>query len=913
MQQLVERRSEVAGIRTAVEDVMQGRGRTVIVEAIAGLGKTALVDVAVDLALKAGAQVVSTRAHHLGSSTPFGSVRRLLGPEVERRGGASALTGAASFAAPLFVPGATLQQGISYGCLWLALSLAEGRPLCLVVDDAHWADAASLEILLDLATEIQHQPVMIVLATRPAADAAVRDTIDAFPAVPTCITIHLSPLSVTGVASLVRRAYGTGAPHHEFVRTCQELTGGNAFYLQQLLRALVERGVRPDLASTSVVRQIGRDILGRNVNVRLAQLGVDARRLANSAAVLGDGAPLSTIAALADVPTATAVQICERLRAASILANADPVSFPHPLIRSAVEATVPPGGLGPLHAAAARVLREQGAPASQVVSHLMLAPPGSDEVVCRLLHAEAVQSLRSGSIHTAHTLLQRALAEPPTEQFLATVLLELGRVETLLGTAEADKHLQEAADRAPDRRVRAAALTERLPVLHTRGLVEQIPAVFESAFGLFPLAATVEEVRLRWHLVAFSTYPGVPQLPPGLLEPALDKLPATTGEDRNLLVALAQRALLDQADVGEVFRHIRRAVTDLPSGLWSYYETGAVLEAAAHLVWHDELDLAERLCDQAAPHVARGGGPIQQVHLDHRRVRIALQRGEFDEALDMIPHIADRARRGGVAAYERRSRRYRGEVLLEQGDLVLAGEELAKAPEVPFDAALAALLVGRLEAARHLILQAHQGPLRREYPTMLVASHIYQQLGDRDEAVAAAEEEVETQRELGRPSMVALALRRRASLAGPAESATLLLEAFEQAGRGPRRHVRARVAADLGAALRRSGHVKAAREHLASAVDLALQMRMTSVLRKATEELLLAGGRPRRDRVTGVSALTPSQLRAARLAVRGLGNRAIAEELVLTIKTVESHLAAAYRKLGITSRDELASRLGATE
>ena len=75
----------------------------------------------------------------------------------------------------------------------------------------------------------------------------------------------------------------------------------------------------------------------------------------------------------------------------------------------------------------------------------------------------------------------------------------------------------------------------------------------------------------------------------------------------------------------------------------------------------------------------------------------------------------------------------------------------------------------------------------------------------------------------------------------------------------------------------------------------------------AHQELVLAGGRPRRTRVTGPQSLTAAQQQVARIAADRPNNRQIAEELFVTIKTVETHLAAVYRKLGITTRDELAA------
>jgi DNA-binding CsgD family transcriptional regulator len=84
------------------------------------------------------------------------------------------------------------------------------------------------------------------------------------------------------------------------------------------------------------------------------------------------------------------------------------------------------------------------------------------------------------------------------------------------------------------------------------------------------------------------------------------------------------------------------------------------------------------------------------------------------------------------------------------------------------------------------------------------------------------------------------------------------------------------------------------------------------VAQRAREELLAAGGRPRRSRIGGVEALTASELRVARRAASDRTNREIAQELFVTVKAVEKHLASAYRKLGIQRRGELAGILGQT-
>jgi DNA-binding CsgD family transcriptional regulator len=115
----------------------------------------------------------------------------------------------------------------------------------------------------------------------------------------------------------------------------------------------------------------------------------------------------------------------------------------------------------------------------------------------------------------------------------------------------------------------------------------------------------------------------------------------------------------------------------------------------------------------------------------------------------------------------------------------------------------------------------------------------------------------------------------------------------------------------LGSALRRGGQPKDARAPLREALDLALRCGAPQLAGRAREELVAAGARPRRARLTGVESLTGSELRVARMAADGLTNREIAQALFVTVRTVEGHLTHAYGKLGIRTRAELEQALKA--
>jgi len=156
---LLERNEELARIESALAEARAGRGTFVVIEGPAGIGKTALLAAARTAAADGGMRVLRSRGTELERDFAFGVVRQLFEPplaeaaELER---ADLLQGAAGVAAGLLgLPGAPPAEAppptgidpsfaILHGLYWLCANLAAVGPLCLVVDDAQWADAASL-------------------------------------------------------------------------------------------------------------------------------------------------------------------------------------------------------------------------------------------------------------------------------------------------------------------------------------------------------------------------------------------------------------------------------------------------------------------------------------------------------------------------------------------------------------------------------------------------------------------------------------------------------------------------------------------------------------------------------------------------------------------------------------------------
>ena len=163
---------------------------------------------------------------------------------------------------------------------------------------------------------------------------------------------------------------------------------------------------------------------------------------------------------------------------------------------------------------------------------------------------------------------------------------------------------------------------------------------------------------------------------------------------------------------------------------------------------------------------------------------------------------------------------------------------------------------------------------------------------------------LEAARRWGAPSVVARALRILGTVAQGA------------AGRGglaggavPARLELAYSLAAEGAALRAPRRPTDARDPLRRALELTDVLGATALAERVRHELYAAGGRPRTTALQGPDALTPSERRVTERAAAGQTNRAIAEALFITPKTVELHLRNAYRKLGASGRRDLVGLL----
>ncbi|HEV2776267.1 MAG TPA: ATP-binding protein, partial [Solirubrobacteraceae bacterium] len=161
---------------------MAGRGATVLIEADAGVGKTSLLAEARARAEAAAMAVLRGRGSQLESDYAMGVVRQCLEPELRAGRDAMSHTRLANVAASVILdlPDAVqpAPEAVLRGLYALTAQLAGARPLLLAIDDAHWADEASLRFVAYLALRVESLPVALVVGTRPAENADVAAMLD---------------------------------------------------------------------------------------------------------------------------------------------------------------------------------------------------------------------------------------------------------------------------------------------------------------------------------------------------------------------------------------------------------------------------------------------------------------------------------------------------------------------------------------------------------------------------------------------------------------------------------------------------------------------------------------------------------------------------------------------------------------
>lgn len=937
---MVEREEAVSAVDEVIAAAGRREGAVVLIEAMGGLGKTAVLSNARDRAVSAGLFVAAAVGAELERDFSFGLVRQLFERTVARastheRG--DLLSGSARLAAPVLgvtldeatmaesandVPGSRV-PAVMHGLYWLAVNLADRAPLMVIVDDAHLGDDVSLRWLHYLVRRLDGLPVAMLVAMRPRERGTDWQMLEPIAVERSVRVVRLEPLSPDGAAHLVRRSLGGGA-EDEFCAACHFVSGGNPFLLQELTAALSHDGVEPIAASIPKVRELIPEGVTRSVSRRIARLPEGAGTLARAAAVLGSGAQVRDAGALAELDARGTARAADALARAGILAHGLPLRFVHPLLHAAVLDELPAAERAVWHARAARVVASGGAGAHAIAAHLLRAQPAGDSWVVARLREAAAEAMAGGDPGSAVALLRRAFVEPvPADARIALLqeLMEAGYTAmdlNALDGLDADPAAEIAADPVALRKSAMLVILD----LYLSGLPQDAMTVLEHAVALAVEAGDHgEALRLDVRWITFAQVP--PSVALRRLEPYSGHVEQGTFAGRLLDASSAWYGSFGKRSASETRERARRAfadghlVAELQGDDW-------VLGTCVYaLLGTDELEFAEHLIDQVLEMGRARGSATAVASGAFLSAALARQRGDLFRA-EADAEIAVRAfGEGGIVASVPFMTALLVDTLVERGRLEEAASQLTAASMdgnlaplwwlTPIHWSRAKLRLAQgdtrngvddlLEFARITDEAEITNPVI--YPVAAHAAPRLSQLGAQRDARRIAERELRSAEAWGTPRAVGQALRALGLITAAPHGLELLRESADTLARSPARLEHAHALVDLGAALRRHNRRSEAREPLRTGLDMAYRCGANPLAERALQELRATGAKPRKVLLTGVEALTASERRIAEMAGEGHTNREIAQNLFVTMKTVETHLAHTFQKLGVRSRSEL--------
>ncbi|MFE6286145.1 AAA family ATPase [Streptomyces sp. NPDC057877] len=911
-----------------------------------GVGKSALLDRAVHRAETSGTRVLRAEGSESEAKLAFSALHLLLRPvsaetdelpERQRAALHHALGGGTAPAEPdLMLLGVAVVNLLS--------ALGDQEPVLLVLDDAHWFDRASLDVLSFAARRLAGEPVAMLIAARPG------DRLPGF--APHWPTLTVGPLDNAAANRLLDQQ-----PRRPTGRTrtrILEQAEGNPLALTELTRA----ATTPDAAATEqppagpllLPEHLERTFAARlpdlpatttRALLLLAAMGsVDSvtsgpvllagsvHSAASGPALLADSAdsatgvpalpPPDTAASAAPVPVLPPIAEDEVWLAAEqaglIRRTGRGIPrFSHPLIRSAVYHAASADARRAAHLALAELLRAEP---DRRAWHLAAATAAPDAAVAAELERTAERARRRGGHAAAATALQRAADLAPRREDGARLLVaaaaqavltgDLAWVEELAAAVRARTDDPALLAEAAAQVGRLAALTVRHPVAFSRlaDAAEELAADRHRSDTALELLAGATVVRF------YSARDAQRQR----VEALLGSLPQ--GDAAQAWLRIWVRA------VSNPFDNRAELLSLLPRVAAEARRRPDRLTAFAVMAWLlDETPQAVRAFDEAFD---RWGprGPLPD-GLGGAAAWSYVERGRWGRARESCARSGALGATAGLDHAVACAAAVDATVLAYQGDVSTARAQAAHALALidPLESRSVAVYARRALGAAALGEGAHEtayDQLRAvfeadgtpvhyhaSYPALADLAAAAVRSGHRDQATAIVERSARALADNASPRLRALIGRARGLLADPDHAEPYFRAALADpvGEHWPFEHAQALL--DLAEWLRRRRRIAEARAPLAEALETFRRLGARPWIERARAEARAAGLDVTDSAPDALAELSPQQQQIIRLAARGLTNREIGEKLFLSPRTVSSHLYRSFPKLGITARSQL--------
>ncbi|MET8806340.1 AAA family ATPase [Streptomyces sp. NPDC004546] len=906
---------EMAAVREALDAVRGGRGACVVVEGAAGVGKSRLLAELDEMARRSGFDVVSVRADELDQYAAGAALQSAL-----QSSGGSERAAAATDDRRLW-----LLDGITDALE----DRAQRAPVAVLVDDAQWADPATLLVLRTLPRRLAASRILWVLAVRSETErptvARVREDLERLGA----RWLTLGPLPQQELQHIAADVLGA-KPSPGLARLLRGVAG-NPFLAIELVRAFADADAVKVEAGVASLLHDGIPVgFRRSVAARLDRLPEDAVRLLQIGSVLGREFDLGTAARMLGRQAGSLLSGVEAALNAGLLSGDGPrLAFRHDLMRQAVHENLAPAVRTALHREAADILRGIGARSAEVAWHVVMSGgPVDDDAVTTL--TTTVRELSSSAPDAAADLAQQIAGLLP--------LYDRRRIALLTDAAEylgRTRRVHQALDLVD------ATLSDRLEPLQEARL-RLVAAEIHQAAG--------DDAAAMTHLQQALALPGLP----ADLRVRLLKTKATGH------VYLGDITAAEKTDIGLVEASYRSkdpavVVSAMVFQSQTFFYRGRLAGA---------LELAEKA-------TARAGMESGALHLRPPRIpalwlatvltatdRLAdtervLREGQREaEALGLgwsLPHWhASRA----CALFEQGAL---DDAAVEAESSLMVADELEITQPTPQARSVLALVEirrGDLAKARdHLrAAEAGSGTSTQRYGLWVsLARACLADAEGRDAAAAAALGGSFTDAEPARllavppshwPGIVRMALRGEDPSLAQAVSGALRTLAEQQdsqqiigtvrahvdgllhSDRGAlasavtgyrstgRRLALAAACEDLGDLVAESGDTTSAIPYFDEAGELAAAsgaLRDHERIMWRLRQFGVRTGAPRHHTTgaPGWESLTESERKLIPLVVEGLTNRAIADRLYVSVHTVNTHMKHIFTKLGINTRVEL--------